>query len=250
MEKHGEHWPLVRRALVCVLGLCLVWPGAAAAQIACRLALVLAVDVSSSVDEVEDKLQRLGLAGALVAPDVQAAFLSGGSPVALAVFEWSGRNKQKLLLDWRLMTGPEALTDAAETLARSTRSTSRYPTAMGNALGYAALLLTRAPGCLFKTIDLAGDGINNDGFPPGAAYAEFPFDGVTVNGLVVRSGTFPEAEAVSRYYRATVLRGPGAFLEEAQDFEDYENAITRKLIREVAPRQIGAVGGSGREGPG
>ncbi|MEL6103903.1 MAG: DUF1194 domain-containing protein, partial [Pseudomonadota bacterium] len=66
----------------------------------CRLALLLALDVSSSVDMVEDDLQRGGLAAALVAPEVRAAFLAGPDPVALAVFEWSGRYNQEIILDW------------------------------------------------------------------------------------------------------------------------------------------------------
>jgi hypothetical protein len=87
---------------------------------------------------------------------------------------------------------------------------------------------------------MAGDGANNEGFAPHAAYAEFPFEGVTVNGLVVE-GEDDQAEIdLQTFYRNEVLRGPGAFLEVADGFEDYERAMRRKLERELLPRVIGA----------
>lgn len=205
----------------------------------CRLALVLAIDVSSSVDPDEDRLQRAGLAAALLDAEVQDAFLSSDLPVALAAYEWSGRYNQELLLDWRLIHGPSDLLNAAETLGRSKRSYAEFPTAMGYALGYGAQLLDRAPRCLFKTLDMAGDGINNEGFPPAAAYREFNYTSVTVNGLVVNAADFEAEVSLIDFYRSKVLRGPGAFLEIAQGFEDYENAMRRKLVREVTPRAIG-----------
>jgi len=205
----------------------------------CRLALALAMDVSSSVDADEDRLQRAGLAAALLAPEVQAAMFGADLPVAIAVFEWSGRYNQKLLVDWTLVGDRAVLVDIAATLARSTRSHDDFPTAMGYALGYGAGLLERAPPCLFRTLDMAGDGINNEGFPPDAAYKEFPFAGVTVNGLVVDGGpTDGEVDPVE-YYRREVVRGPGAFLQVAAGFEDYERAMRRKLEREVASQVMG-----------
>ena len=216
----------------------------------CRLALVLAMDVSSSVDATEDALQRGGLAAALIAPEVQGAFLAPGLPVALAVYEWSGRHNQALLVDWRLIRSPGDLLEVAETVARSTRSQSEFPTAMGYALGYGAGLLARRPDCLFRTLDMAGDGENNEGFGPAAAYAEFPFAGVTVNGLVVNAGEFEAEVNLIRFYTNEVLRGSGAFLEVAQGFDDYERAMRRKLERELSVRAIGAVDAPRRGEPG
>ena len=112
---------------------------------------------------------------------------------------------------------------------------------MGYALGYGARLLERAPRCLFQTLDMAGDGTNNEGFPPAAAYAEFPFGSVTVNGLVVNVGDYESEAGLIDFYRGEVLHGPGAFLEVADGFEDYENAMRRKLERELTPRAIGAL---------
>ncbi len=236
--------------MVGLRALCIAAAFGAASPVAadpCRLALALALDVSSSVDPAEDKLQRGGLANALIAPEVQAAFFAVDLPVALAVYEWSGRYNQALLVDWKLINTPADLLGAAETIGRSQRSENDSPTAMGYALGYGAGLLARAPSCLFHTIDMAGDGQNNEGFPPRTAYREFPFGEVTVNGLVVNTAKFEaanfEAEAaLIEFYRTQVLHGPGAFLEVAQGFSDYQRAMRRKLIRELKPRAIGALG--------
>ena len=199
------------------------------------------MDVSSSVDAEEDALQRGGLASALLAPEVQRAFLAGDLPVALAVYEWSGRYNQELLLDWRLIHGPGDLLIAAEAIARSKRSHNDFPTAMGYALGYGANLLRRAPACLFQTLDMAGDGENNEGFGPSAAYQEFAFRNVVVNGLVINGADYEGEVELIDFYRSQVLHGPGAFLEVADGFEDYERAMRRKLERELTPRAIGAL---------
>ena len=202
---------------------------------ACRLALVLAMDVSSSVDASEDRLQRNGLAAALLAPEVQAAFFASPDPVALQIFEWSGQHNQTDLLDWTLITSPTDLFYVADLLASGTRSVSDMPTAMGYALGYASIKLQEAPACLFQTIDMAGDGTNNDGFAPVNAYAAFPFEGVTVNGLAIAGSD----TSVLAFYETEVIRGPNAFVEVANGFEDFENAMRRKLVRELSSQIIG-----------
>ena len=214
----------------------LLLAAAPAAAQDCRLALALAIDVSSSVDAQEDALQRNGLAAALLAPEVQSAFFAAPQPVALAVYEWSGRFNQALVVDWQEIDSPLALAAVAATIRSSQRSQTQYPTALGYALGYGATLLTRAPPCARQTLDVAGDGENNDGFGPRHAYAAFPFDGVTVNGLVVDIAEDEAQVALFDFYRDEVLRGPGAFLEIARGFSDYETAMRRKLEREVMPR--------------
>ncbi|WP_299295980.1 DUF1194 domain-containing protein [uncultured Tateyamaria sp.] len=214
---------------------------AASPAAACRLALLLALDVSSSVDATEDQLQRGGLVSALTAPEVQAAFFANDMPVALAVYEWSGRYNQEVVLDWTLVDSPAALLFAAETVAASVRSHAEFPTAMGYALGFGAEMLARAPRCLRQTIDMAGDGQNNEGFGPLLAYREFAFDEVTVNGLVVNAAEFTSETMLIEFFEKEVLHGPGAFLEVAQGFEDYERAMRRKLERELTPPVIGAV---------
>ena len=227
---------MVRAALFSFLAL------AAAPVQACRLALVLALDVSSSVDAAEDLLQRNGLAAALLSPEVEAAFFASPDPVALQIFEWSGRGHQTDLLNWTLMETPDDLRLAVDALTRTMRSANGLPTAMGHALGYAALQLQRAPACLFQTIDMAGDATNNESFGPRNVYATFPFDGVVVNGLVI-AGTDP---AVQDYFESQVIRGPTAFIEVAQGFEDFENAMRRKLVRELSAQVIGRMATEGK----
>ncbi|RSK31469.1 DUF1194 domain-containing protein [Rhodovulum iodosum] len=214
---------------------------AAPAGAACRLALVLALDISSSVDAEEDRLQRAGLAAALTAPEVREALLAQPeAPVALAVYEWSGRYQQDMLLDWRMLDSPAAIAGAAAQIAGSKRSYAEFPTAMGYGIGYAARVFRGAPECLFRTLDISGDGINNDGFGPARAYSSFPLDGITVNGLAIGGATENDA-VVFAYYRDEVIRGPGAFVEEAKDFDDFARAMRRKLFREVQARVIGAL---------
>ena len=239
MGQHGEHGPLVRAAALAAA--LVAWGGAAEAQATCRLALLLALDISSSVDAQEDALQRKGLATALLAPEVQAAFLDGDLPVALAVYEWSGRWVQETVLDWRLITSETSLLEAAEVIAGSKRSYAEFPTALGYAMGHGATMLAEGPRCLFSTIDVSGDGENNEGFGPQAAYREFPFAGVTVNGLVINGGDYEAEVSLIEYYRSEVLHGPGAFLEIANGFEDFERAMRRKLEREARPKTVGAL---------
>ncbi|MDD9723470.1 DUF1194 domain-containing protein [Sulfitobacter sp. PR48] len=226
---------MVRAAALLML---LAVPAAAAD---CRLALALAMDVSSSVDPSEDRLQRQGTAAALASPEVAAAFFAADLPVALAVYEWSGRYNQQVILDWTMIDSPAVLTGAAQTVATSLRGHTEFPTAMGYALGFGAGLLARAPDCLDKTLDMSGDGQNNEGFGPAIAYREFAFDGVTVNGLAINAADFEGELGLIAFYRREVLHGPGAFLVIADGFPDFARAMRQKLVREVSPAAIGGL---------
>lgn len=229
---------MVRRAPIpAALGFGLLAGVASAvqAQEPCRLALMLALDVSASVDEAEYALQQNGMAAALLAPDVQRAFLEGPGPVALSVFEWSGRFQQDLLLDWTLIRSEADLERAAASMQSGLRRSRDFPTAIGYALGFAAARFAEAPDCLFQTLDVSGDGQNNDGFPPGAAYAHFPLRGVTVNGLAIGGA---QREIVD-YFEAEVIQGPGAFVEYAADHSEFEAAMRRKLERELRAMILG-----------
>ncbi|MEI4233057.1 DUF1194 domain-containing protein [Roseovarius sp. D22-M7] len=232
MGEHGKHRLLVRLAAL-LSGL-----GAAPAEAACRLALALAVDASSSVDALDYNLQREGLAAALDAPDIRRAILmSGRGDVVLSVYEWSGRFQQQLHLDWTPLRSPDDITRAVATIAGMRRVTAEFPTALGSALGYGAQLMTRAPAdCARRVIDVSGDGANNQGFGPRLAYRHFPFDGITVNGLVVLG----HGPTVVAHYSDEVLRGPGAFLELARGYADFERAMGRKLFREISDLVVGA----------
>ncbi len=232
------------RLLVVLAALCAASP--AAAQ--CRLALILALDVSSSVDGREDRLQRDGLAGALLSPEIVAAFLeTPETPVALAVYEWSGRYQQHRILDWTVMDSRAAILGAAEAIGGSTRSFSEFPTAVGYAIGHAATVFRDGPDCLFRTLDLSGDGVNNEGFGPLLAYRHFPLDDVTVNGLAI-GGAAQGDKDLFEFFRNDVIKGPGAFVEIARNYDDFERAMRRKLLRELRARVIGELDGADTRG--
>lgn len=214
---------------------------------ACRLALVLALDVSSSVDAEEHHLQRQGLAQAMIAPEVVDAFLLG-EPVALYVFEFADQVSQHPLLPgWQMVKSLQDLEHIASAIAVAEERSpdpGYVRTAIGAALAHAALALAEAPDCTARIVDVAGDGANNEGLEPAAAYQIFPFHGVTVNALIigrVREGVGEVAEwhDLKRYNRLVgsvqreLLHGPGSFWVFANGYEDYQRAMQAKLLREL-----------------
>ena len=224
--------------LLIIAGLALV----PSASWACRLALMLAVDVSASIDAAEYRLQRDGLAAALVSPQVRDALLSTpGNPVALSVFEFSGSRQQTTILSWTLIRSATDIAQAAARIRATARSNTEYPTAIGYALGHAAIAFRRSPACLQRKLDISGDGENNFGFAPALAFKHFPLDGITVNALAI--GGDAELQTLIDYFAAEVVRGPGAFVEAALDHTDFAAAMRRKLLREIATLVIGEVSG-------
>jgi hypothetical protein len=211
----------------------------ASAAEACRMALALGLDVSRSVDAEEYALQRDGVALALLAPSVRAAFLDFEEPVALAVYEWSGRSAHVDILDWTLIVDDAALEAASAQIAATTRSFDGLPTALGDALGYGIRLLRDAPeDCIGLTLDMSGDGRNNRGITPATAYRRNPAGDIVVNGLAI-TGT---EMGVVEYYATEVIQGPGSFVEVANGYDDYRRAIERKLLRELSAFAVGGVG--------
>ncbi len=203
------------------------------------------MDVSASVDQAEYRLQVEGLASALLDPTVTEAFLNGPGPVALSIFEWSGRFQQDVLVDWTMVTTEADLLAIAERINRSIRGNQDFPTALGYALGFASTRFREAPACLFQTLDISGDGQNNDGFPPSAAYEHFDFDGVTVNGLAIGGAS----REIEDYFAAEVIHGPGAFVEYALNHNTFAEVMRRKLERELRAMILGEAVITGRTLP-
>jgi hypothetical protein len=224
----------------------------------CRLALVLALDVSSSVDAIEDRLQRDGLAQALLAPEVVRAFFTG-EPVALFAFEWSSPSYQvDLTPGWQMIDTQEDLVRVAAALgagqeAGESRQKPAGTTGLGTALVYAAGLLSSGPPCAARTVDISGDGENNEGIRPEAAYRAPLFDDVTVNALIVdrlRIKNIPPHEIdLVAWFDAHVLHGPDAFWILAEDYEDYERAMKVKLLRELGMPVVGEGPARERQSP-
>lgn len=219
----------------------------------CRLALVLAIDVSGSVSIADDQLQRGGLAAALLATPVVSAFLDGG-PVALYAFEWAGASSQTALLGgWVMIQNETDLLHVAGTIAPSRQSglDARQRgdgTAVGSALLHAAAALDAGPDCAARTVDVSGDGVNSQGIAP-SVVLEALYDGITVNALVIHETiqdpmldrSLGGATPLVTWFNDTVLHGPGAFAIVADGYGDYEQAMTAKLLRELSLPMVSQV---------
>ncbi|MGQ0564796.1 MAG: DUF1194 domain-containing protein [Gemmobacter sp.] len=222
------------RAAVCavVIGL------AAAPAQACRLALLLALDVSRSIDAGDYRIQRDGLLDALADPAIRAALLRPGAPVALAIYEWSGTEHQEVIVDWSVIATGADLAAVEAVVAARTVPPQRRATALGAALAFGRAMIDRAPRCAETVLDVSGDGRNNMGPPPATAYEGSDWGGIRVNGLAIGEH---ERDLVA-YYGAEVIRGPGAFVEDAPRQRDFPRAIRRKLLRELTEMMMGQAG--------
>ena len=227
-----------------LLALALLTSGAEAA---CRQALALGLDISGSVDAREYRLQLDGLAAALLAPEVaKKALASPETPVFITVYEWAGQTKQRVLVDWTALQSEADLAQVAATLRATRRQSRKGATAIGHAMGYADAMFRQGPDCWLRTLDLSGDGKNNDGPAPEVVRKRAAFDQVTINGLVIGSDSTVgrderqmEIMDLSAYFRKRVIHGPGAFIEVALGFEDYQRAMERKLQRELQGLVVG-----------
>lgn len=201
----------------------------------CRLALVLALDISSSVNEREYGIQIGGLARAFRTEEVIEAILSPeGTGIAVAAFEWSGQYQQDVIVGWTMLDSEAAILGLASALDRHERSYAEFPTAIGKGLQYGAALFASAPPCARQVIDVSGDGANNDGVGPGYFRDKGDFDGLIINGLAIL-GAQPDP---GQYYRDHVMHGPGAFVAIAREFDDYPSVIIGKLLREIAADMV------------
>lgn len=161
---------------------------------------------------------------------MREAFLAAPeAPVRLQIFEWSGWQQQLVRQEWVTIAGPGDLAAVAARLRGQPRSFAQFPTALGLALLYGGQALASQGDCARRTLDVSGDGTNNDGLSPELARDSELLAGVTVNGLVVGSNM----QTLGRYYRAYVIQGPGAFVEAINDYADFETAMRRKLLREL-----------------
>ncbi|MEO0371184.1 MAG: DUF1194 domain-containing protein [Pseudomonadota bacterium] len=214
----------------------------------CRQALVLALDVSLSVDPNDFVLQREGLSSALLDPSVQAAMLRGPDHMELAVFEWSGSFDQQLIVDWTVIDSPATLQQIALTLLSSQQQTRSGRTALGAALTYARDLLLARGHCETLTLDVSGDGVNNSGIRPETVKDDLDALGIGVNALVIEASPEqqfedqPSVGQLAEYFHDNVIVGPSSFVEVIIGFSAYEKAIRRKLLRELVPSMVQAPG--------
>jgi len=207
------------------------------------LLLVLAADVSRSIDSQKFQLQREGYAAALADPRVIDAIQSGRrGRIGVLFLEWSGFGNQKVVIDWTVVDGPKTAQAFGDRLLESPRSFADR-TSISGGIDAAVAQLARAPfEAQRRTIDVSGDGTNNAGRDVGLARDEALALGISINGLVILSDTplpwNPEHTnppgGLTKYYRDNVIGGPGSFALEAKDFNSFGEAIVKKMIAEIA----------------
>jgi hypothetical protein len=237
----------VRTLLLLIFAGAAAIPAAASAAEQVDLLLILAADVSRSVDNAKFQLQREGYAAAISDPRVLEAIRSGGNGrIGLSFVEWSGVGAQRVLIDWTTIGDAESAKTFGDRLLEAPRSFADR-TSISGAIEFAMGQFARAPyESPRRTIDISGDGTNNAGRDVTSARDEAVAQGVTINGLVILSET-PLAwnpdhtnppGGLENYYRRNVVGGPGAFVLVAENFNSFGQAIVKKMIAEVAQARV------------
>ena len=238
--------PLLRSFLAPIFAVLLAmaaWLPSASAAEGVDLLLVLAADVSRSVDQPKFQLQREGYAAAISDPRVLDAIMSGPNRrIAVCFVEWSGQGNQKLVVDWTMISDANSARAFGDQLAEAPRSFADR-TSISGGIDFAMSQLERAPyESQRRTIDVSGDGTNNSGRDVISARDAALAKGVTINGLVILSErpipwnpehTNPPG-GLPNYYRDNVIGGPGAFVMVAENFSSFGQALISKLIAEIA----------------
>jgi Ca-activated chloride channel homolog len=196
---------------------------------ACDTALVLAIDVSGSIDAGEYALQVQGLADALADPELVEVLVQG--QVALAVVQWSGVGRQVLALPWRRMLRPGDVHGYARAARAMPRAFVASDTAVGEAIAFATDQFAAVPDCKRRVIDVSGDGPENVGFTVGQARQRAHAAGITINGIAIED--MGPSAPTTRFYQGWVIT-PKGFVMTARGLQDYPRAIRAKLLRELA----------------
>ena len=207
------------------------------------LLLVLASDVSRSVDTRKFQLQREGYAAALSNPKVIDAIRSGPhGRIAICFVEWSGVTSQKLVIDWTIVSDAASARKIGDQLIELPRAFADR-TSISAGIEFSMSQLERAPfRGVRRTIDVSGDGTNNSGRDVTLARDEALAKGVTINGMVILSDSplpwNPEHTnppgGLDAYYRNSVIGGAGAFVMVAENHNSFGQAIVKKMIAEIA----------------
>jgi len=203
--------------------------------------LVLAVDVSYSMDMDELAIQREGYAQAIVSKEFLQALKSGpNGKISITYFEWAASSDQKIIIPWRLIDGPETADAVANEIMKTPiRRASR--TSISGAIYFAMPLFNDDPyHGLRRVIDISGDGPNNNGAPVTGARDEALSKGIVINGLPIMvkepSYSTMDIDNLDWYYEDCVIGGPGSFVVSIKDREKFKEAIRTKLLLEVAGR--------------
>jgi hypothetical protein len=196
------------------------------------LELILAVDISRSVDDDEFALQMQGYVNAFSHPSVLRAIQSGQhKAIAVTYVQWAGPLFQAQSVPWTMINDAETAREFVDLLHAVTRATFGGGTSISGVIDYTVPMFDRnAFTGTRRVIDISGDGINNSGRQVAAARDDAVASGIIINGLAILSD-YPSLDS---YFREFVAGGPGAFVIAAESFESFAAAIVNKLIREIA----------------
>jgi hypothetical protein len=210
----------------------------AEADVPVDLELVLAVDISRSVDDVEAKLQRQGYAAAFTDPRVIEAIQSGAlGAIAVSYVEWAGTDYQRTMIDWFLINDGESAGEFAAKVTALPRTSMGW-TSISGAIDHSVGLFGHGFAGTRRVVDVSGDGVNNSGRAVWLARDDAVRQGIVINGLPILNDRpnfgRPAELNLDKYYEEYVIGGPGSFMIAAEDFEAFAGAILAKLIREIA----------------
>ena len=202
---------------------------------------MLALDASGSVSTERFELQKQGYAAAFRDKGVQRAIEGGAQQrIGVAMVQWTGPRLQRLVVDWHVVHGAASAEALAARIEAAPRQLFSGGTSISGLIDYALALLDRAPWpTLRKVIDISGDGGNNAGRPVGPARDDAVDRGVTINGLPILN----VEPFLAEHYRENVIGGPGAFMVAIDSYDQFADAIRRKLITEISglpPPRLGA----------
>lgn len=198
----------------------------ASAASPCTIALLLAIDISGSVDDAEYRLQVDGTADALADPEVIAALVQGHS--ALAVVQWSSTGMQALVQPWQQMDSPADVAAFADQTRLTERAFGKAQTSVADALQFSIDRFAEAPACLHRVIDISGDGVQNEGGSLPVARDRAIAAGITLNAIAIEGIGL----AITEFYRRLVITKDG-FVVTAHGHVEYPRAIREKLLREL-----------------
>lgn len=197
------------------------------AVLPCELALVLAVDVSGSVDHEEYRIQMDGLALALRDNIVADALVDQRATITL--IQWSGSSRQRQTVPWTQVTALADVDALASAIAGDPRLWRNYSTAIGEALTLSISSFSDVPSCRRRVIDVSGDGLSNEGVTPEEMRTQLREAGIVVNALAIET----DDTDLTAYFYENLIEGDGAFVITANGFTDYPEQIRRKLQRET-----------------
>ncbi|MEZ5832082.1 MAG: DUF1194 domain-containing protein [Dongiaceae bacterium] len=217
------------------------FPFARAADLPVDLELILAVDVSRSMDIDEQKLQRDGYVSALTHPEVVAAITQGRyGRIALSYIEWAGPESQYKVMDWRVIDGASSATTFAAELAQAPIQRLRGTSISNGLIFIAPQFDNNGYEAKRRVIDVSGDGPNNMGIPVELAREAVVSTGITINGLPImikQPAGFASIPNLDAYYEDCVIGGFGAFMVVVHSVDEFAEAIRRKLVLEIAGRE-------------